>query len=139
MGNSNNSNKCVFCDIVNVNKQKVVYENNEISIFPSRSPIADIHLLSVPKIHTKNINSLTRNDIGLLQNMTATALKYILDTYPLIKESDVVFGLHIPPFNSVEHIHMHVLVPPYVNCCTKFWKVDVIMRSYDKVLNNLRA
>jgi Scavenger mRNA decapping enzyme C-term binding len=28
-------------------------------------------------------------------------------------EKNVRTGFHVPPFNSVHHLHMHVIVPPF--------------------------
>lgn len=141
MGSSNSTvehNDCVFCNIINVNRERIVYENEQIVIFPSRSPISHIHLLSVSKCHIVNINALTVNDLGLLDNMKSSALNYIKSRYPEVNENNIIFGFHVPPFNSVLHLHMHCLVPPYRSCMKQFCKVTLIMRSYDKVVRELQ-
>ena len=98
MGNDS-SKDCIFCDIIK-KKDVIVYENDEIVLFKPRSADAEIHLLCCPKKHIKNINSLTNEDIPILEKMKSTAIEYIEKEY---KFKNPILGFHIPPFYSIKH------------------------------------
>lgn len=104
MGNDS-SKDCIFCDIIKKN-EVIVYENDEIVLFKPRSADAEIHLLCCPKKHIKNINSLTNEDIPILEKMKLTAIEYIEKEYNF---KNPILGFHIPPFYSIKHLHMHCL------------------------------
>ena len=132
MGNSN----CIFCNILKVSPDLILYEDEDIVLFKDKSPVAKIHLLCIPKKHIKNINYLTSEEIPLLLKMKKHALDYILKNNQNITDKDVNFGFHIPPFNVINHIHMHCIVEPY-NSCLNSLVNKCIMRSLDKVIDNI--
>ena len=145
MGNcSTKKESCVFCDIAITNKERILFENETVILFEDISPIAYVHLQCIPKRHIVNINELTIHELGLLNEMKQTAMEYITTHYDIngsnnsINENDIIFGFHVPPFYSVKHLHMHCIVPPFNNKCLKCFKVDCIMRSYDKVIHQLQ-
>ena len=126
---------CIFCYLP---PKRILFENETILIIEDINPIAKIHLLCIPKSHIKNINSLTINDINLLNMMKNSAIDYIVKNYNNINENNIILGFHIPPFTSVNHLHMHCIVPPFNNCCVKFFKVTCVMRNVNTVINNLQ-
>jgi diadenosine tetraphosphate (Ap4A) HIT family hydrolase len=139
MGNcGTKKERCVFCDIANTNKERILFENENVILFEDISPIAYVHLQCIPKRHIVNINELTIHELGLLNEMKQIAMEYIISHYYDINENDIIFGFHVPPFYSVKHLHMHCVVPPFKNNCLKCLKVDCIMRSYDKVIQQLQ-
>lgn len=130
---------CVFCALVQNKTREFLFENDSIVIFADRSPIGRIHLQCISKQHIKNINSLNSSHIELLETMKREAINYIISVDAEINPNTIKLGFHIPPFTSVKHLHMHCIVPPYYNMCTKCFKVDVIFRSVDKVIHNLKV
>ena len=133
--NINKKNDCIFCFLP---QKRILFENDLIIIFEDINPIAKIHLLCIPKTHIKNINSLTINDLNLLNEMKNNSLEYIMKHYNNISENNIILGFHIPPFTSVNHLHMHCLVPPFNNCFIKFCKVNCVMRYLNTVINNIQ-
>ena len=102
MGNcGNKKERCVFCDIVNTNKERILFENENVILFEDISPIAYVHLQCIPKRHIVNINELTIHELGLLNEMKQIAMEYIISHYNDINENDIIFGFHVPPFYSV--------------------------------------
>ncbi len=77
-----------------------------------KHPKAALHALIIPKRYIKSINTLNRNDLELLKEMKEEAIQtlqfYQSDAYD---NEDYLLCFHIPPFISVEHLHMHVLAP----------------------------
>ena len=135
MGNK----QCPFCSIVKTDKDRVVYEDDQIVIFNDRSPVAVIHLQCIPKRHIKNINELTRNDIGLLNHMYITAKEFIEKNYQqYLLENNVIFGFHKPPFYSITHLHMHCIIPPYTNYIMKAFNY-CILKDFKNVFKELES
>ena len=103
---------CRFCDIVKNKPEQKLYEDDKVCMFFNRTQIAYVHMQCIPKIHIKNINSLTYEHIPLLLYMKEIAIKFLTKKYN-IESKIIIMGFHIPPFNSVEHLHMHCIIPPY--------------------------
>ena len=138
MGNSSDQNKkCVFCDY---KTQKVVLENETLVLFEDIKPMAKHHFLCIPKEHIIDINSLTKKDIPMLEQMKEMATNYLLETFKDegLKKETIIFGFHIPPFNSISHLHMHCVVPPYNNFYFTVMNDYLILRSVDTVIENLK-
>ena len=45
--------------------------------------------------------------------MKTNALNYIKKANPEINENEIIFGFHSPPFSSINHLHMHCILPPF--------------------------
>ena len=129
---------CVFCEIPIKNRNSILYEDDLIIIIKDINPIAHIHLQCIPKIHIKNINSLTYKFISLIEHMKEESINYITKNYDKVNREDIIQGFHIPPFYTVKHLHLHCIVPPYKNCCLKIFKINCIMRRVDVVLAKLK-
>ena len=127
---------CRFCDIVKNKPEQKLYEDDKVCIFFNRTQIAYVHMQCIPKIHIKNINSLTYEHIPLLFYMKETAMNFLIKKYH-IDSKIIIMGFHIPPFNSVQHLHMHCIIPPFKNCWNKLFKVDCVMRRIDSQIHKL--
>ena len=103
---------CIFCKIAakEVEETELKYENDQIAAFSDRKPAAEHHYLVVPKEHYGNPKSLYSEDhIGLLERLLEVGKKIIADNQA--DGEDVLFGYHWPPFNSIQHLHLHVISP----------------------------
>ena len=131
-------NKCKFCNIVKTqNSKKILFQDEKILMFSDYRPICLIHLQCIPKIHIKNIKSLTPEHIPLLLHMKEKAIKFLVDKYKA-KEKDIVMGFHVPPFNSIDHLHMHCMLPPFKDERTRTYNCNLIMRKIDEQINILQ-
>ena len=127
---------CKFCDIIENKPEQKLFEDDKICIFFSIPQIAYVHMQCIPKIHIKNINSLTYKHIPLLYHMKETVIQFLTKKY-YIDSNIIIMGFHIPPFNSVQHLHMHCIIPPLNNCIEKLLKVDCVMRRIDNQIYRL--
>ncbi|CAK4085831.1 unnamed protein product [Aphanomyces euteiches] len=103
---------CKFCHIVATCSDEVLYEEDLISVFRPLHPANESHVLIVPKQHVRNINFLTTADIALLERMKEVAM-FILSQmgyHTLFGRSEIHLSFHRPPFNSIDHVHMHAMV-----------------------------
>ncbi|CAG9761723.1 unnamed protein product [Ceutorhynchus assimilis] len=105
------SSNCIFCKIVNKSSPAdIKFENDEILIFKDIKPAAIHHYLSIPKEHIANVNSLNSPEHkGLLDRLLAEGKKAVEDQGGDV--NDLRLGFHLPPFNTVGHLHLHVISP----------------------------
>ncbi|KAJ1980317.1 hypothetical protein H4R35_001170 [Dimargaris xerosporica] len=103
-------NECVFCAIATTDRSRVVAETDECLVFQDINPASAAHYLVIPKQHIGNVATLRVFHIGLLERMLQ------LGTQVLRKQgyesSEIRLGFHRPPFNSIEHLHLHCIGLP---------------------------
>ena len=132
---SNKQSNCIFC---NWETQDVVFTDEKTVVFNDKYPMAKIHLLVIPKEHIDNINSLNESHLELLDLMKTNALNYIKKTNPDINENDIIFGFHTPPFNSINHLHMHCILPPFKNYYYYFVNTYLMMTTLDNLIDDIK-
>uniref|UniRef100_A0A7S2B1M0 HIT domain-containing protein n=1 Tax=Alexandrium andersonii TaxID=327968 RepID=A0A7S2B1M0_9DINO len=103
--------KCIFCDIVadecdEAWRQKGT--DGHVTWFRSQAGDAEEHWLIVPCRHVQNVND-PELDGELLDHMVAVGRK----------RGDLLC-FHNPPFNSVDHLHLHAFRGPFRNIAKDF-------------------
>ncbi|MBI2315331.1 HIT domain-containing protein [Candidatus Daviesbacteria bacterium] len=99
---------CLFCKIIKREiPSNIVYESDTIVVFPDINPVADIHLLIIPKQHIAGIQDLN-TEYGNLLAGVYTVVSQLVKQYNLDNNlyRVVVNGgkaQHIP------HLHFHLL------------------------------
>lgn len=109
-------------------------ESTDLLAFCDRSPKALLHALVIPKRYVKTVYSLRSrkeshdneavsenydfeeedddDDIRLIQDMRQMGIELLQQQQPAaLAADDFILCFHIPPFNSVDHLHLHVLAP----------------------------
>lgn len=129
--------KCVFCrkiagESVNGNDGTFVFVDDEIVVFKDWRPAARRHYLVCPRDHVTSARALTPRDAGLARRMLQAGKNAIAADFPLTGADEKIkinknrqgaaaaaaavetrFGYHLPPFNSVDHLHMHAFALPF--------------------------
>jgi diadenosine tetraphosphate (Ap4A) HIT family hydrolase len=98
--------RCPFC-------KKAAEDTTDanVIVIPDANPMAEHHMLAIPKSHRpSSVLELTREHIPLVRELQKACQDYFAAEG--IDASEAVYGFHIPKFTSVEHLHMHCLVPP---------------------------
>ena len=124
----NNKMSCIFCDIVDKKTDtEILFENDQFVAFRDIKPASNFHFLMIPKKHIMNTNSLTVVDKPMrkinknvccyqfhikfpINVLVMDMKKYMLELMEKNNQtdlSDISLGFHIPPFNSVKHLHLH--------------------------------
>ncbi len=94
---------CVFCKII---KKEIivdfVYEDSDCVVFNSNEPVAEHHLLVIPKKHISNFLELDETVLS----MTKVAQKMIRDNNISDGYKLIINGGR---YQSVPHFHLHIL------------------------------
>ncbi|TMW56680.1 hypothetical protein Poli38472_006690 [Pythium oligandrum] len=105
---------CRFCEILRTQDADFLYEDDTIAVFRPLYPVADSHVLVVPRCHIRNIKKLTQDHSELLQRMKQVAELVLLGDNVASPTSsspkptiECKYAFHSPPFNSIDHVHMH--------------------------------
>lgn len=94
---------------------RTLQESTNLLAFEDRSPAAELHGLIIPKRYVESVFSLDSSqkaDIELVQEMHQMGLSLIEEYHPeALQTGDYVLAYHVPPFTSIDHLHLHVLAP----------------------------
>jgi len=101
-------NDCLFCKIIKRKlPAKIVYETNSVIAFLDINPLADIHILIIPKKHIGEFGELTAEHGSLLVEIYQTANK-LVEEYNL---KDDFYRLLVSggKAQDIPHLHFHFL------------------------------
>lgn len=103
---------CIFCFISQGNDKEteILKESKELVCFRDIYPAAPHHYLVIPKEHIVSCLSLQFCHLSLVEKMTEMG-KAVLQEQGLTDMEDIKMGFHIPPYTSVDHLHLHVVAP----------------------------
>ncbi|CAH8276386.1 unnamed protein product [Arabidopsis lyrata] len=89
------------------------YKDEKVIAFQDIKPAAQRHYLVIPKEHIPTVNDLQRRDedYSLVRHMLSVGQELLRKDAP---QNIHRFGFHQPPFNSVDHLHLHCFALPYV-------------------------
>lgn len=103
--------RCRFCGIEKSPTNAMLYDDHAFVAFEDIRPAAKHHFLITPKKHIESVRSLRKEDVPFLKEMESVGNK-LMEIYH-IPEHERRMGFHIPPFNSVNHLHLHAHALPY--------------------------
>jgi diadenosine tetraphosphate (Ap4A) HIT family hydrolase len=133
---------CLFCRIQQrLEPGRIVYENENYVVFHTIQPVTHLHLLVTPREHISNVKGLkTHPDrIRILQELKEVG-KIALGEYA----EGAQFSFHIPPFNSIDHLHLHAIASPETMSAinkTKYPSSTIFgyCKSVDRVLEEFQS
>jgi len=110
---------CIFCKIAaGSEKTKVIRESDNVVVFKDIHPVAEFHLLAVPKCHLADAKSLDKSHSSLVAELVDVGELTMQDLIaeagqvnPPFFDSELRVGFHWPPFISVSHLHLHLIYP----------------------------
>lgn len=102
---------CVFCSLIEKEHEKIIYENEEIAIFPplKSAALKEAHLLLVPKNHARNLFEM---DMSEAESFFIEVKKFL----ERIQEITRYTGANILSANgrsaqqSINHMHLHLVL-----------------------------
>lgn len=135
--------ECVFCEIARgggKSRNQLVLSTEKLVVFDDHRPAATRHFLVCPKEHIDGLYDLEGEgeDLELLDEMIRVGEKVVLEaaaaearatTTTSTSSSSasastsasaspappprIKLGFHIPPWNSVDHLHLHAFLLPH--------------------------
>jgi diadenosine tetraphosphate (Ap4A) HIT family hydrolase len=107
---------CIFCRIQQRREPAtVVLEDEEFIVFKTIDPVTKLHLLVTPRQHIRNLKSLQSiEDASLVKKMKEVGERAVLSVdSQAIDLKPIQFCFHVPPYNSIDHLHMHAIAYPH--------------------------
>jgi len=108
---------CPFCILASGSAEgrtpNVLFQDEQIVVFVDRNPSAYRHYLVIPNNHVKTVKDLRPGeaDYALVSHMLKLGKSTLQRDAP--DAPNYRFGFHKPPFNSVDHLHLHCMALPY--------------------------
>eukprot|EP00127_Corallochytrium_limacisporum_P006363 Clim_evm74s225 gene=Clim_evmTU74s225 len=100
---------CVFC--TGLKPEQIISETDDLYLLEDKYPRSKFHYLVITKEHINSVLELDSGHIRLLQDMVLLGKQCLTDRGA--PADDHRLGFHIPPFNSIDHLHMHAIAGPF--------------------------
>ncbi|KAL2232998.1 UNVERIFIED_CONTAM: Bifunctional adenosine 5'-phosphosulfate phosphorylase/adenylylsulfatase HINT4 [Sesamum indicum] len=110
---------CIFCRIARSSTSTtLLHQDDRVVAFQDINPSALRHYLVIPNEHIPTVKDLQRRseDFALVSHMLNVGQSLLQRDAPNAEHHR--FGFHQPPFNSVNHLHLHCFALPF----TPRWK-----------------
>ncbi|KAL9350486.1 hypothetical protein Peur_057741 [Populus x canadensis] len=109
------TSSCIFCQIATKSSSTtLLHSDDKVVAFRDINPSAFRHFLVIPVEHIPTVNDLQKRDedYSLVNHMLNVGKTLLHQDAPQSKQYR--FGFHQPPFNSVDHLHLHCLALPFI-------------------------
>jgi len=99
---------CIFCKIINKEIEvKILYEDEDVIVFPDANPVKPIHLLTIPKKHIEDFEQVEETELfgklfHVVQNMVAREG---------LKDKGFRVVVNGGGAQMVRHLHIHLMGP----------------------------
>ncbi|XP_030467641.2 bifunctional adenosine 5'-phosphosulfate phosphorylase/adenylylsulfatase HINT4 [Syzygium oleosum] len=106
---------CIFCRMARSSTSTpVLHSDDRVVAFQDVNPSASRHYLVIPVEHIPTVRDLKRRaeDYTLVSHMLDVGRMLLQRDVPQSKQYR--FGFHQPPFNTVNHLHLHCLALPFI-------------------------
>jgi len=134
------SNDTVFGQILRGElPAEILYEDEAVLAFLDISPASTNHIQIIPKRRIRHAGVLCAADVPLIDCMIGVAAQIasangVRDFAAAREAGSLSLGFHMPPFRTVDHLHMHCIWPMERRSClgrikhpapdTVFWKIS---------------
>ena len=130
---------CLFCRIHRREEPgRVAYEDDDFVVFHTIAPVTDLHLLVTTREHIKNVSALKGSKGAELVSRLVSIGKIALGD----RADKAQYSFHIPPANSIDHLHLHAIASPETMSWKSYLKYNTNVwwsQSSDAVIHKLRS
>ncbi|RYH12724.1 HIT domain-containing protein [archaeon] len=100
---------CLFCRIQKREEPgNIAYEDDKFVVFHTIAPASKIHFLVTPREHIRNLRSLQGEEGALVVEDLVRIGRIALGEHG----DGALYCFHVPPFNSIDHLHLHAIAQP---------------------------
>lgn len=137
---------CLFCRIQKrIEPGTIEYEDDNYVVFRTIIPMTSYHVLVTPREHIKNLKEIPKNLEGakLLYRLKQIGIKTLLKEFnnDMKVAESAQYCFHVPPYNSIDHLHLHAIAYPETISFINSWKypstdtiycahVDTLIQQY---------
>ena len=102
---------CPFCEIINNDIQRIIFQNDLAIVLRDGYPISNGHTLIIPKRHVDSYFSITKEERNAIFELVEQTKKYIDNEF---KPDAYNIGINdgVEAGQTVPHLHIH-LIPRY--------------------------
>lgn len=101
---------CIFCQITRGQlPATLLYQDEWVTAFEDRNPIAPVHFLVVPNRHVGSLNEVEPGDEGLLGRLVTVARRLAEQKGVQASGYRLVINTGPDAGQSVFHLHLHVI------------------------------
>ena len=100
---------CLFCNIPNVDKKRIIDENSLAYVIRDGFPVTDGHTLFIPKRHTLDYFGLTEAEVLAINNLIKSHRVLLLERDPSIAGFNIGMNCGKVAGQSVWHCHVHLI------------------------------
>ena len=101
---------CIFCQIVAGEiPSDIVYQDEEVIVFPDINPKAPTHLLIIPKKHIPSLAHLTEAESPLIGHMVNIANRLAKEKGMSERGYRLVVNCGEEAGQIVDHLHLHLI------------------------------
>jgi diadenosine tetraphosphate (Ap4A) HIT family hydrolase len=98
--------QCIFCGI---SGDKILFENDHAFAFWDAFPVTPLHLLVVPKRHTPDYFSITRDELAACDSLLRAAEAMVREQDPTVEGFNVGSNAGAVAGQTVFHCHFHLI------------------------------
>lgn len=101
---------CIFCQIASRKiPAALLYQDEWVTAFEDRKPIAPVHFLVIPNRHIRSVNEIEPGDEAVLGRMVAVAQRLAAQKGVQTSGYRLVINTGPDAGQSVFHLHLHVI------------------------------
>lgn len=101
---------CIFCGIVSQKiNAKIIAKNEKALAFLDLNPVAEHHILIIPKEHIESVNQLSEDNVHVIADMMLLAKELAAQLHIADRGFRLVMNTGKQAGQSVFHLHLHLL------------------------------
>ena len=101
--------QCLFCEIQIVNRERVISENSLVYAIRDGFPVTEGHTLFIPKRHTSDYFSLTREEVLAINQLMDSHRQLLQKEDPTIDGFNIGMNCGETAGQTIFHCHVHLI------------------------------